>query len=78
MNAFINYAFKTSVEGVFEAFKRGFFKVCDMKVVDLFEPEELQDVMVGQEKWNWEVFKQVKTVTAQKNIDNFLADILYL
>ncbi|XP_022604120.1 E3 ISG15--protein ligase HERC5-like [Seriola dumerili] len=56
--AFINHAFNKSVESVFEAFKRGFFKVCDMNVVDFFQPEELQAVMVGQETYDWEVFKQ--------------------
>ncbi|XP_030007491.1 probable E3 ubiquitin-protein ligase HERC6 [Sphaeramia orbicularis] len=56
--AFIDYAFNTSVEGVFEAFKRGFFKVCNIDVVDFFQPEELQEVMVGQETYDWEVFKQ--------------------
>lgn len=44
---------------IFEEFQRGFFKVCDMNVVDLFQPEQLQTVMVGQENYDWEVFKQV-------------------
>nr|XP_046244794.1 probable E3 ubiquitin-protein ligase HERC6 isoform X2 [Scatophagus argus] len=56
--AFVNYAFNKSVEGVFEEFKRGFFKVCDRDVVDFFQPEELQAVMVGHEEYDWEVFKQ--------------------
>ncbi|XP_027135920.1 probable E3 ubiquitin-protein ligase HERC6 isoform X1 [Larimichthys crocea] len=56
--AFVNYAFNKSVEGVFEAFKRGFFKVCEMDVVDFFQPEELQAVMVGQENYDWEIFKK--------------------
>ncbi|XP_071352005.1 probable E3 ubiquitin-protein ligase HERC6 [Trachinotus anak] len=56
--AFVNYVFNKSVESVFEAFKRGFFKVCDMNVVDFFQPEELQAVMVGQENYDWDVFKQ--------------------
>jgi len=47
------------VEGVFEAFKKGFFKVCDIDVVEFFQPEELQAVMVGQENYDWEVFKKV-------------------
>lgn len=47
------------MEGVFEEFKRGFLKVCDVDVVDFFKPEELQAVMVGQEDYDWEVFKQV-------------------
>uniref|UniRef100_A0A3Q1F320 Probable E3 ubiquitin-protein ligase HERC6 n=1 Tax=Acanthochromis polyacanthus TaxID=80966 RepID=A0A3Q1F320_9TELE len=56
--AFIDYVFNKSVEGPFEAFKRGFFKVCDIDVVEFFQPEELQGVMVGQEMYDWEVFKQ--------------------
>nr|XP_019943548.1 PREDICTED: probable E3 ubiquitin-protein ligase HERC6 [Paralichthys olivaceus] len=58
IDAFLNYAFNKSVEGVFEEFKRGFFKVCDRDVVDFFQPEELQAVMMGQEDYDWQVFKQ--------------------
>ncbi|XP_031153119.1 E3 ISG15--protein ligase HERC5-like isoform X1 [Sander lucioperca] len=58
VDAFVNYAFNKSVEGVFEAFKKGFFKVCDMDVVEFFQPEELQAVTVGQENYDWEVFKE--------------------
>ncbi|XP_039864537.1 probable E3 ubiquitin-protein ligase HERC6 isoform X1 [Simochromis diagramma] len=56
--AFVNYVFNKSVERVFDEFKRGFFKVCNMDVVDFFQPEELQAVMVGQENYDWEVFKK--------------------
>ncbi|XP_068565986.1 probable E3 ubiquitin-protein ligase HERC4 [Cebidichthys violaceus] len=58
VDAFINYAFNKSVEGVFEAFKKGFFKVCDIDVVEFFQPEELQAVMVGQENYDWDVLKK--------------------
>ncbi|XP_034721634.1 probable E3 ubiquitin-protein ligase HERC6 isoform X2 [Etheostoma cragini] len=58
VDAFVNYAFNKSVEGVFEAFKKGFFKVCEMDVVEFFQPEELQAVTVGQEIYDWEVFKE--------------------
>ncbi|XP_077421895.1 putative E3 ubiquitin-protein ligase HERC6 isoform X3 [Vanacampus margaritifer] len=58
VSAFVNYAFSKSVEGVFEAFKRGFFKVCEADVVAFFQPEELQAVMVGNENYDWDVFKQ--------------------
>ncbi|XP_070826622.1 probable E3 ubiquitin-protein ligase HERC6 [Chaetodon trifascialis] len=58
VEAFVNYAFNKSVERVFKEFKRGFLKVCDVDVVDFFQPEELQAVMVGQENYDWEVFKQ--------------------
>ncbi|KAF7662154.1 hypothetical protein LDENG_00243780 [Lucifuga dentata] len=58
VDAYVNYAFNKSVESVFEEFKRGFFKVCDMDVVEFFQPEELQTVMVGQEEYDWKVFKE--------------------
>ncbi|KAM9853066.1 putative E3 ubiquitin-protein ligase HERC6 isoform 2-T2 [Aulostomus maculatus] len=58
VEAFVNCAFNKSVEEVFKAYKRGFFKVCDMDVVEFFQPEELQAVMVGQENYDWKVFKQ--------------------
>ncbi|KAM4743192.1 putative E3 ubiquitin-protein ligase HERC4 isoform 2-T2 [Anableps anableps] len=56
--ACVNHAFNKSVEGVFELFKQGFFKVCNIDVVEFFRPEELQTVMVGRENYDWEVFKQ--------------------
>ncbi|KAM7399396.1 hypothetical protein PAMP_018669 [Pampus punctatissimus] len=58
VEAFVNYVFNKSVERVFKEFKTGFFKVCDIDVVEFFQPEELQAVMVGQENYDWEVFKQ--------------------
>ncbi|XP_059186433.1 probable E3 ubiquitin-protein ligase HERC6 [Centropristis striata] len=58
VDAYVNHAFNKSVEGAFESFKRGFFKVCDIDVVDFFQPEELQAVMVGQENYDWEVLKK--------------------
>ncbi|KAM8903194.1 E3 ISG15--protein ligase HERC5-like isoform 2-T2 [Spinachia spinachia] len=58
VDACVNHAFNKSVEGVFEAFKKGFFKVCDIDVVEFFQPEELQLLMVGQENYDWMVFKE--------------------
>ncbi|MEQ2212861.1 hypothetical protein XENOCAPTIV_006059 [Xenoophorus captivus] len=57
--ACVNHAFNKSVERIFELFRRGFFKVCNMDVVEFFQSEELQTVMVGQENYDWEVFKEV-------------------
>ncbi|XP_046900656.1 probable E3 ubiquitin-protein ligase HERC6 isoform X3 [Hypomesus transpacificus] len=58
VDAYVNYAFNQSVERVFEEFKRGFFKVCVRKVVDLFQPAELQGVMVGKEDYDWPVLRE--------------------
>lgn len=59
VDAYVNHAFNISVEGVFQEFKRGFFQVCDQKLVKLFQPEELQKVLVGEDFHDWEKLKQV-------------------
>ncbi|XP_072241436.1 probable E3 ubiquitin-protein ligase HERC3 [Leuresthes tenuis] len=58
VDAYVNYAFNTSVEGVFQEFKRGFFQVCDQNLLKLFRPEELRRVVVGREVYNWAKLKQ--------------------
>lgn len=57
--ACVKHAFSDSVEGTFGEFEKGFFKVCSMRVVDIFQPEELQLLMVGQADYDWDQFKQV-------------------
>lgn len=58
MDAYVNHAFNTSVEGVFHEFKRGFYLVCDRDLVKLFRPEELQEVLVGKDFRDWAKLKQ--------------------
>lgn len=60
MAALVNHAFNTSVDGVFGQFQSGFFKVCEVNLVDLFRPEQLQTVMVGQDDYDWDAFKLVR------------------
>ena len=64
MDAYVNHVFNTSVEGVFQEFERGFFQVCDRSVVThLFQPEELQVVLVGKDVYDWAKLKQVQAKT---------------
>ncbi|XP_034735089.1 probable E3 ubiquitin-protein ligase HERC4 [Etheostoma cragini] len=58
VDAYVRHAFNTSVESVFQEFKRGFFQVCDRDLVKLFRPEELQQVLVGQDVYDWAKLKQ--------------------
>ncbi|XP_010886649.4 probable E3 ubiquitin-protein ligase HERC6 isoform X2 [Esox lucius] len=58
VDAYTNHAFNRSVETAFDGFRRGFFKVCDRDVVELFQPEELRGVMVGTEDYDWDALKQ--------------------
>ncbi|XP_066535877.1 E3 ISG15--protein ligase HERC5-like [Hoplias malabaricus] len=57
VEAYVDYAMNTSVERVFEEFRRGFYKVCDRDVVEFFHPEELRGVMVGSEQYDWDTLK---------------------
>uniref|UniRef100_A0A1A7X5F4 HECT and RLD domain containing E3 ubiquitin protein ligase family member 1 n=1 Tax=Iconisemion striatum TaxID=60296 RepID=A0A1A7X5F4_9TELE len=68
--AFVDHSFNKSVEGVFELFKRGFFKVCNIDVVEFFQPEELQAVIVGQENYDWEVFKESTVYEGEYHADH--------
>ncbi|KAM7413982.1 hypothetical protein PAMA_019007 [Pampus argenteus] len=58
VDAYVNHVFNTSVEGVFQEFRRGFFQVCDQDTVKLFQPSELQGVLVGQDVYDWAKLKQ--------------------
>ncbi|KAM9854723.1 putative E3 ubiquitin-protein ligase HERC3 [Aulostomus maculatus] len=58
VEAYVNHVFNASVEGVFQEFRRGFFTVCDKDLVGLFQPEELQRVLVGGKVFDWATLKQ--------------------
>ncbi|XP_023267158.1 probable E3 ubiquitin-protein ligase HERC4 [Seriola lalandi dorsalis] len=58
VDAYVTHVFNTSVESVFQEFKRGFFLVCDWDFVKLFRPEELQGVLVGDDVYDWAKLKQ--------------------
>lgn len=59
VDAYVNHVFNTSVQDVFEEFKRGFFQVCDSELVQLFRPEELHRMLVGKDVYDWTKLKQV-------------------
>lgn len=67
VEAYVNHVFNSSVDGVFEEFRRGFFQACDRHVVELFTPEELRGLMAGQEFNDWARFKQVCKKTCIKH-----------
>ncbi|KAM8893194.1 LOW QUALITY PROTEIN: putative E3 ubiquitin-protein ligase HERC3 [Spinachia spinachia] len=58
VDAYVNHAFNTSVDGVFQEFRQGFFQVCDQDLVKLFRPKELQEVLVGKNFHDWAKLKQ--------------------
>uniref|UniRef100_A0AAQ5ZA97 HECT domain-containing protein n=1 Tax=Amphiprion ocellaris TaxID=80972 RepID=A0AAQ5ZA97_AMPOC len=58
VDACVNHAFNTSVESSFQEFQRGFFQVCERRLVQLFQPEELQGVLAGRDQYDWAKFKR--------------------
>ncbi|XP_064386075.1 probable E3 ubiquitin-protein ligase HERC4 isoform X2 [Halichondria panicea] len=51
--AFVDYTFNASVKAQFDAFKEGFMKVCDGKVLRMMHPDDLKTLVVGQHVVNW-------------------------
>ncbi|MFT7807611.1 putative E3 ubiquitin-protein ligase HERC6 [Arapaima gigas] len=76
VDVYVEYILNKSVETTFEEFKRGFFTVCDIDVVELFQPQELMELMVGNEDYDWDKLRQ-NTIyegeyyTGHPNIVNF-------
>ncbi|XP_021567716.1 E3 ISG15--protein ligase HERC5 [Carlito syrichta] len=58
ISKYVDYIFNISVKVVYEEFQRGFYKVCNKDIIELFNPEELKDVMVGNTDYDWETFEQ--------------------
>lgn len=53
VDAYIDFIFNKSVEQQFQAFSTGFHKVCGGKVLELFHPQELQAMVVGNEDYDF-------------------------
>ncbi|XP_049645846.1 probable E3 ubiquitin-protein ligase HERC6 [Suncus etruscus] len=58
----INYIFNTSIDVVYMEFQRGFYSVCDEKLIrQLFQPEELMEAVIGNTVYDWEEFEKNST-----------------
>ncbi|XP_046382187.1 probable E3 ubiquitin-protein ligase HERC4 isoform X2 [Haliotis rufescens] len=53
VDLYIDFLFNKSVESQFEAFSSGFLKVCGGNVLELFHPQELQAMVVGNENYDF-------------------------
>nr|XP_043901885.1 probable E3 ubiquitin-protein ligase HERC4 isoform X1 [Solea senegalensis] len=52
-DAYVDYVFNTSVAPLFKCFYAGFHKVCGGKVLELFQPNELQAMVIGNTNYDW-------------------------
>uniref|UniRef100_A0A8C8R4M6 HECT-type E3 ubiquitin transferase n=1 Tax=Pelusios castaneus TaxID=367368 RepID=A0A8C8R4M6_9SAUR len=53
VDAYVDYIFSKSVAALFDAFHAGFHKVCGGKVLQLFQPSELQAMVIGNTNYDW-------------------------
>uniref|UniRef100_A0A8C7RGK9 HECT and RLD domain containing E3 ubiquitin protein ligase 4 n=1 Tax=Oncorhynchus mykiss TaxID=8022 RepID=A0A8C7RGK9_ONCMY len=63
VSAYVDYIFNKSVAALFESFFAGFHKVCGGKVLELFQPNELQAMVIGNTNYDW---KELEKVTEYK------------
>ncbi|XP_032962493.1 E3 ISG15--protein ligase HERC5 isoform X1 [Rhinolophus ferrumequinum] len=64
----VSYIFDISVKAVYGEFQRGFYKVCDKEIIDIFHPEELKDVIIGNTDYDWETLE--KNAHYEQGYDN--------
>ncbi|NXL57745.1 HERC4 ligase, partial [Chordeiles acutipennis] len=62
VDAYVDYIFNKSVASLFSAFHAGFHKVCGGKVLQLFQPSELQAMVIGNTNYDWKELEKVRTI----------------
>lgn len=68
VDAYVDYIFNKSVASLFDAFHTGFHKVCGGKVLLLFQPNELQAMVIGNTNYDW---KELEKVGKNKSVASF-------
>ncbi|XP_076648302.1 HECT and RLD domain containing E3 ubiquitin ligase 4 [Halictus rubicundus] len=58
---YVDYILNKSVDPHFQAFYKGFHKVCGGRVLELFHSNELKAVVVGNEDYDWEELEKSTT-----------------
>lgn len=59
VDAYVDYIFNKSVASLYDAFHAGFHKVCGGKVLQLFQPNELQAMVIGNTNYDWKELEKV-------------------
>jgi len=56
---FVEYKLQSSVQREFDAFKDGFLRVCDGKVIGFLHPGELMELIVGSQDYDFSELEKV-------------------
>nr|XP_014095758.1 probable E3 ubiquitin-protein ligase HERC4 [Bactrocera oleae] len=57
VDLYVDFLFNKAVETQFKAFRKGFMKVCWGRVLQIFKPDELMAVVVGNEEYDWQALE---------------------
>ncbi|XP_059803316.1 probable E3 ubiquitin-protein ligase HERC4 isoform X1 [Hypanus sabinus] len=58
VDAYVDYLFNQSIAPLFDAFYESFHKVCGGKVLQLFQPNELQAMVTGNTNYDWKEWEK--------------------
>lgn len=70
VDLYVDYTLNKSVDPHFQAFYKGFHKVCGGRVLELFHSYELMAVVVGNEDYDWEELEKNATYKEGYTKDN--------
>ena len=59
VDLYVDYLLNRSVEPQFRAFYDGFHRVCGGRILELFHPQELMDMVCGNENYDWNELEKV-------------------
>ena len=65
IDCYLDYVFNKSVQSQFDAFNKGFHKVCGGNILGLFRPVELMEMVVGNQNYNWEDLEKQATYNGE-------------
>ncbi|XP_068143352.1 probable E3 ubiquitin-protein ligase HERC4 [Drosophila tropicalis] len=54
---YVDFVLNKCVELPYNAFHKGFMRVCSGRIIQIFQPEELMAMVVGNEEYDWQVLQ---------------------
>ncbi|KFD69997.1 hypothetical protein M514_06796, partial [Trichuris suis] len=58
VDLYVDYKLNKSISPLFDAFSNGFFRVLTSHLVKFFQPEELMELVIGNEHYDWYEFEK--------------------
>jgi len=68
VDLYVDFVFNKSVKNQFRTFSRGFSDGCPLDIWSVFHPEELQELLHGSPKYDWQELHQVNVLAEFANL----------